>query len=97
MIDIDSVLERYLRAVRAAGAPEAEPIASTAENLVSWVLSRLMCGAHGSALATGIGSSTTDNSCLRLLHWRCGPGAPRSSGSPDCSFRSRTRVTPTYT
>lgn len=31
MIDIDSVLERYLRAVRAAGAPEAEPIASTAD------------------------------------------------------------------
>ena len=28
MIDIDGVLERYLRAVRAAGAPEAEPIAS---------------------------------------------------------------------
>ena len=31
MIDIDGVLERYLRAVRAAGAPEAEPIASTAD------------------------------------------------------------------
>jgi hypothetical protein len=31
VIDIDSVLERYLRAVRAAGAPEADPIASAAD------------------------------------------------------------------
>jgi hypothetical protein len=31
MSNLDSVLERYLRAVRAAGAPEGEPIASEAE------------------------------------------------------------------
>lgn len=58
MIDIDAVVERYLRAVRAAGAPEGEPIGSTPE------VQRVV-----KAVAPYIVPADVQRAWLRLSYW----------------------------